>query len=61
MTISRWVLVHDPDGLLGDTEGKHLEVFRKGGYNHGGSYLNPYLEVRSVPVDYHECDDCDDA
>ncbi len=60
MTDAGWVLVHDPDGLLGDTEGKHLEVFRKGGYVDGGSYQNPYLVVRSVPADYHEWDDDED-
>ena len=60
MTDDGWVLVHDPDGLLGDTEGKHLEVFRKGGYVEGGIYHNLRIEVRSVPVDYHEWDDDDE-
>ena len=53
MTDNQWVKVHDPSGILPPCpDGTHYEVFHRGGYLMGGSYVNPYTEVRTIPNDY---------
>lgn len=49
----QWVEVHDPNQVLPPCpDGSHYEVFHRSGHLMGGSYVNPYTEVRAIPNDY---------
>lgn len=49
------VEVYDPDGLLGELDEDTVWVVRRrGGYVMGGSYVNPYNEVRKVQRSVYE-------